>query len=81
MREFRTLCRDKVTNGTLILSETTFNSACYWLERKGFECETVRTYSSGLTEIIGTLNGEPKKFFYDENRGYLINSESICRVS
>ena len=75
MREFRTICKDAETKGIMVLSEASYNGACYYLESKGFECDTARSISDRFTEIIGKLNGKAKTFLYDEHRGYLINME------
>ena len=75
MREIRIVCRDEITHGIMVLSECSYNFACDYLDRKGFECETTRSVGNNRTEIIGKLDGKAKTFLYDEDRGYLINME------
>ncbi len=75
MREFKAICRDTETNGIMVLSECSYNFACDYLDRKGFECDTARSISDRFIEIMGKLNGKAKTFLYDEKRGYLINME------
>ena len=76
MKEFKTLCRDTITNGVMVLSEVSYNNACFYLESKGFECWATQE-KNGITELAGKFNGkgEPQVFIYDESRGYLIKKE------
>lgn len=76
MRVFQTICRDTKTNGYMVLSEVSYNNACYWLEGKGFECITCQSLKDNCTRLIGKMKEKfgdrILEFLYDENRGYLI---------
>ena len=72
MRKWVTLCLDKITSGYMVLSETSYNNACFYLEQNGFECDTTESINDRYTKIIGKVKGKPAEFIYDEHRGYLV---------
>lgn len=82
MRVFTTLCKDDKTGHQMILSECTYNMACDWLDNK---CKKAGVEICGLssnryTGLIELYTGKPdskglnlcRKYFYDEERGYLL---------
>lgn len=76
MRKFTTLCKDIITGNEMILSECSFNEACWFLESenadgrfgtyKGTECASLHVHK---------LVFEKALFLYDEERGYLMRKE------
>lgn len=73
MRRFTALCRDDITGHEMVLSECSFNQACYFLETqnadkkfgeyKGTECG-----SRDVTKLVF----EKALFLHDEIRSYLM---------
>lgn len=61
---------DSLTRHELILSEASYNMACSFLESMGLICDTVKTLSLSTTEL--TFSNTERKFWYDEERGYLL---------
>lgn len=78
MRKFETLCKDEKTGYQMILSECSYNEACFWLQGELDKCgwevigtETVGDYTAIYTE---DASGKPaREFVYDESRGYLLS--------
>lgn len=71
MRVFKTLCIDKETNLEMLLSEVSYNTACFWLYSKGFTDPT-KTETRGSLTTLEFLTPVNRVFVYDENRGYLL---------
>lgn len=73
MRQFLTQCTNNKTNKTMILSEASYNAACFWLYSRGFkEPDNITTdYRNNITTLYYS---SPKKaiFYYDEKAGYLM---------
>ena len=70
MKKFTTVCIDNETNKQIILSDCSFNNACYYLQSlSSNEAEVeVSTIDISTMEIkVGD-----KKFIYDEKRGLLL---------
>lgn len=86
MREFRCSCRDVKTGYEMILEDCSYNNACQWLDdklkEKGSYYDIIRceyNTDTNLTEIwTGHLEEDTmnifygRKFYYDEERGYLL---------
>lgn len=72
-REFKIMCKDTVTGMQMILSECSYNTACYWLENKGFT--EYDQFESHGNEVWMYFSQPTKRLFiYDEDRGYLLGS-------
>lgn len=71
MRVFKTICIDNLTNKTIVLSETSYNNACFYLYSKGFTDPAKTTCENNMT-TLEFLQPARKVFIYDENRGYLL---------
>lgn len=71
MKIFTSMCKDTVTGMEMVLSECSYNSACYWLASKGFKDYDKFDCSGDRIKITFT---KPSKrvFVYDEERGYLL---------
>lgn len=73
MRLFTAQAIDSKTKKTMILSEASYNAACFWLYGKGFKDpdKTTTDYKNNITTLYFS---SPAKiiFYYDENRGYLL---------
>ena len=80
MRVFKSVHVDDETKGIMVYSECTYNSACYELEKAGFECEEAKSIDTRFTKIKGKLYDPIAKrkrdieYLYDEKRGYLIRT-------
>ncbi len=70
MRVFKTSCIDNQTRREMILSETSFNEACIWLEKTVGKIFSVVSIGKNRLKII--CEGCNRIFFYDEDRGYLL---------
>lgn len=73
MREFKTMCKDTVTGMQMILSECSYNTACFWLESKGFT-EYDKFDSNGNEIWLWFSKPTERLFVYDEDRGYLLGN-------
>ena len=71
MREFKTVCIDNETQNEMVLSECSYNTACYWLMSKGFE-EPERLENRSGKYYIYYVTPREITFIYDEDRGYLL---------
>lgn len=71
MRIFKTLCIDTETKMQMILSECTYNMACYWLESQGFS-NYIKLETNGNETWLWFMSPRKRLFIYDENRGYLL---------
>ena len=81
MRIFKTACKDNITGYEMLLSECSYNTACFWLcqELKKRNLEIIQTNkikhnTLDLTELITNSfsGGCDLRFIYDETRGYLL---------
>ena len=82
MRVFKTSCIDNITGYEMLLSECSYNTACFWLcqELKKRNLEITQTNkikhnTLDLTELItNSFSGglHALRFIYDETRGYLL---------
>jgi hypothetical protein len=84
MREIRISCKDDKTGYQVLLTETSYNFACDWLDKVVKEagreiCRCFHNDETGLTEIWTAewsdkiCNYKPTRhYFYDESRGYLL---------
>ena len=67
MKVYHASVIDKATGLEMVAEDCSYNSACYYLERRG--AEVIRTYTKGdLTKIFTT----GRTFVYDEDRGLLL---------
>lgn len=75
MRIFKTSCIDNITKHEIILSDVSYNSACFWLYGKGFTDpeKTTADYKSNIT-TLEFLKPAARIFYYDENRGLLLGN-------
>lgn len=73
MRVFTTMCKDSVTGMEMLLSECSYNSACYWLASKGFK-DYDKFECSGDRVSITFTKPSNRTFVYDEERGYLLGN-------
>lgn len=65
MRIFKTTCIDKKTGNEMILSEASYNAACFWLDS---HFDVTDVVVEGSNTVIYTKQG---KFFFDEMRDLL----------
>lgn len=82
MKVFTTECKDSKTGYSMVLSDCTYNMACDWLERtlKKYGVEICGLHYDADTKMTEFYSGRPadgrlnlcRKYFYDENRGYLL---------
>ena len=75
MREFKTKCIDNVTGMEMVLSETSFNFACSYLEEKSNlpDCKWGKYLGTEYVgENVSKLKWENVIFYYDETRGILM---------
>lgn len=73
MREFKTMCKDTKTGMQMVLSECSYNTACFWLESKGFT--TYDKFETNGNEIYLYFSKPTNRLFvYDEDRGYLLGN-------
>lgn len=71
MRIFNTMCKDIKTGMQMILSECSYNSAVWWLERQGFK--RYEKFEVVGNEVWLTFSEPTERLFvYDEDRGYLL---------
>lgn len=72
MKQFLTQCIDTETRKTMILSDVSYNNACFFLSGKGFkEPEKVSTdYKTGITTLYFKSPKETR-FYYNEIKGIL----------
>ena len=83
MRIFKTKCIDSVTGYNMILSECSYNNACFWLEtelnKKNMYVDIVRKLPHDildLTELItNRFANADLRFIYDETRGFLMSDK------
>lgn len=73
MREFKTMCKDTKTGMQMVLSECSYNTACFWLENKGFT-EYDKLEVNGSEVWLYFSKPTEKLFVYDEDRGYLLSN-------
>ena len=66
MRIFKATCIDTETGHEMILSDASYNAACFYLDNR-FDVVDI-TMENGLAVIL-TRQG---RFYYDEIRGYLM---------
>lgn len=73
MRVFKTSVIDNKTNYTMLLSDVSYNNACFWLYSKGYKDpeKTITDYKNNIT-TLEFLEPTKVSFVYDENRGYLM---------
>lgn len=71
MRKFLASCIDNKTKKEIVFSECSFNSAMFELEVNGFDITSVKVIN-GIHEINANKNNKTIKFYYDEERGYLL---------
>ena len=72
MRKFTSLCIDNETIKQMILSEVSYNNACYYLFSNGF-VDPVNTITSGDITTLIFKNPKEINFYYDEKRSYLLS--------
>lgn len=74
MRKFTTLTVDSKTRMQMILSDCSYNQACYYLKGQDTgKLLNVRTvYIEPLTYKVTELRCEKATFIYDETRGFLM---------
>ena len=65
MRIFKATCIDKKTGNEMILSEASYNAACFWLDS---HFDVTDVVVEGSNTVIYTKQG---KFFFDEMRDLL----------
>ena len=72
MRKFTTLCIDPESRKQLILSDVSFNNACFFLYSKGFTDpeKTTTDYKNNVTTLYFKSPKE-QTFYYNENKGIL----------
>lgn len=72
MKKFNCACVDSLTGHEMVLTNTSYNNACFYIENQLNEKikETASDYRTNRTTIYTTN----KTFVYDENRGYLLVS-------
>ena len=72
MRIFRTVTIDSVTKKEMVLSDASYNNACFYIdcisELHGFR--VLGTETNGNITVIKCTAG--LTFYYDEARGYLL---------
>jgi len=69
MRKFVTNCIDNVTGMTMVLSECSYNKACAYLEA----IEEIGDFiGTKIVNGMDELKFAKATFYYDENRGYLL---------
>ena len=62
---------DNETRMEMVLSECSYNSACDWLERKGFTHYDKFDNDGRFTTLVFSTPSK-RTFVYDEKRGYLL---------
>lgn len=81
MRIFKTACKDNITGYELLLSECSYNTACFWLQselaKRNLHIEDISKLKHNtldLTELVtNNFSGcFALRFIYDETRGYLL---------
>lgn len=72
MKKFNCACVDSLTGYEMVLSDASYNNACFYIENQlGEEIKKITSDYRTNRTIIHTAN---KIFIYDENRGYLLVS-------
>ena len=65
-RIFKATCIDKATGNEMVMSEVSYNSACFWIDS---HFDVTDVVSEGNTTVIYTKQG---RFFFDEMRDLLM---------
>ena len=73
MRKFTSLCIDTESRKQLVLSEVSYNNACYFLYSQGFTDpeKTTTDYKSNTTTLYFKSPKE-QTFYYNETKGILL---------
>lgn len=72
MKKFNCACVDSLTGYEMILSDASYNNACFYIENQ--LGEEIKKITSNYRTNRTTIHTTNKIFIYDENRGYLLVS-------